>query len=125
LYTKTSLLATVFYPVRNSISNGVYLPIGLFFFGQLVATGQVSQASAASISKPKAIVSPQSHCQPSDVWFVKTLLQNGHLSILKAFKQIIGLLKIFYYDIHHANVLLFLKLNKNNIKTLNINPIDN
>ena len=63
------------------ISNGVYLPIGLFFFGQLVATGQVSQASAASISKPKAIVSPHSHCQPSVVWFVNTLLQNGHLSI--------------------------------------------
>jgi hypothetical protein len=61
-----------------------YLPIGLFFLGQLVATGQVSQASAASISKPNAIVSPHSHCQPSGVWFVKTLLHNGHLSILKS-----------------------------------------
>lgn len=53
---------------------------GFFLFGQYI-TGQVSQFSAESISKPKGTISPHSHCHPSEPGAFNSLSQKGHLGI--------------------------------------------
>lgn len=54
---------------------------GLFLLGQY-KTGQVSQLSSESTSKPKGIISPHSHNQPSEDRAIRAISQKGHLSIL-------------------------------------------